>query len=63
MTISYLYVGVLDKVMCKKVVSKGWCKESSFYIQNFNAVTIPSILKLIRLTLTFRGQLFKVSLA
>ena len=27
MTISYLYVGVLDcdKVNCKKVVSRGWC--------------------------------------
>ena len=31
MTISYLYVGVLDcdKVNGKKVVSRGWCKEST----------------------------------
>ena len=29
MTISYLYVGVLDcdMVNCKKVVSRAWCKE------------------------------------
>ena len=28
MTISYLYEGVENKVIFKKVVSKGWCKES-----------------------------------
>ena len=33
MTISYLYVGVLDcdTVNCKKVVSRGWCKESTLF--------------------------------
>ena len=31
MTISYLFVGVIEQAeMQKKVVSKGWCKESNF---------------------------------
>ena len=46
MTISYLYVGVLDcnKVNCKKVVSRGWCKESTNVtstISNFNQFSTP----------------------
>ena len=26
----------LNKVICKKVVSKGWCKESSWWLDNLN---------------------------
>ena len=29
MTISYFAGGVQNKMICKKAVSKGWCKESS----------------------------------
>ena len=40
MTISYLYVGVLEQGDMQKVVSKGWCKESSF-IPKFQSSSQP----------------------
>ena len=33
MTILYLYVGVIEQGDMQKVVSKGWCKESSLLYQ------------------------------
>ena len=43
MTLSYLYVDVLEQGdMKKKVVSKGWCKESNQYIHLEVVMTIYS---------------------